>query len=201
MTCLDRTIAQTDVHDDVVQPEVESVVQMGNVLDDDDEEEDALNTDGIILMPIHEIDPIDEHIAAVADQDMHDGVDIIGDGSIDEDEIESNDEEDTAAVEDDTWSPDDSDNHNNNDDDDDSPSKAEPHFIDDGEDDEEDPTTEYQTAESDSNHIHHTSLSSTPTPQTQASTPTLVEDGRSLLDIFAESAKVYLTQHMVRHLT
>ena len=205
--CFDRTIAQSHVHDDVVQ--------MGTVLDDDDDDKqgDAVfSTDDIILMSIHEIDPIEEHIAAVAEPDMHDEVNG-DDSSIDEDEIESNGEEDTAAVEDDTWSPDDSDNQNSMEDDDDSPSKAEPDYFDDGEDNEEDSTTEYQTADTagvhhistnsssnDSNHLHPAALSSTPTPETLASTPTLVEeDDRSLLDIFAESAKVYLTQQMVRH--
>ena len=211
-TCLDRTIAQSHVHDDVVHP----VVHMGTVLDDDDDDdgqEDAFSTDDIILMSIHEIDPIEEHIAAVAEPDMHDEVNG-DDSSIDEDEIESNGEEDTAALEDDTWSPDDSDNQNSMEDDDDSPSKAEPDYFDDGKDNEEDSTTEYQTADTagvhhisttnsssnDSNHMHHAALSSIPTPETLASTPTLVEeDDRSLLDIFAESAKVYLTQQMVRH--
>jgi hypothetical protein len=36
--------------------------------------------------------------------------------------------------------------------------------------------------------------------RTQMETTTVPEDDRSLLDLFAESAKVYLTQHMVRHL-
>ena len=208
--CFDRAIAQSHVHDDVVHP----VVHMGTVLDDDgdDGQEDAFSTDDIILMSIHEIDPIEEHIAAVAEPDMHDEVNG-DDRSLDDDEIESNGEEDTAAVKDDTWSSDDSDNQNSMEDDDDSPSKAEPDYFDDGEDNEEDSTTEYQTADTagvhhmstnsisnDSNHLHPAALSSTPTPETLASTPTLVEeDDRSLLDIFAESAKVYLTQQMVRH--
>ena len=220
--------------------------------DETDNENSSRNADRIILMSMHEIDPIEEQEAAFASSSTsttiassstpkiassssdepttlidsststksdHSNVDNeIDDDSDDEDisstnihsdELQAN-EKDTTIVGDYSLSSGDSDS-----DDLDVESPTMEHSKDDTGTDDVDVVEESLVAEhpvdiqqetTRTDHDPNTSTiiktSSTPTEsnmtQIEATSSTISDDDRSLLDIFAESAKVYLTQQMVR---
>ena len=230
--------------DTIIQPAAESAIDSEFYTDGKFDTDEKSIVDNIILMSMHEIDPLEEHIVAametsstsdvptrtldsISDIDIetHENIEDDKDQDVDEDKIDDGKFEMdgvNAATEGDEeeeefsrnsegridFIPDDAGSDKNR--------TTETIDVNDGKF-EENQTTDQpslainsnnRTASTSSNDFN-TSTSSNPTLLTTGTdtkfdvtyleTTTMVsEDDRSLLDMFAESAKVYLTQQMVR---
>jgi hypothetical protein len=228
-------------HDTIILPTAEPVINTDFFVDDDGTDE-ASRADNIILMSMHEIDPIEEHIIAASqeahnnsviptitldsinetshskinieiesDEDTEDDGEVHPQSDVDIDGFDNiefvSDEEDSIATEEDYSStPEGSIDHipndENFDDDLNGEHRTTESYTEDV--DETNQTTKPIAASNDSKNA----MTTPPTTKMDTESDILTQlemtaasvDDRSLLDLFAEAAKVYLTQQMVRHM-
>ena len=224
MNCFRYAVAE---HDTIRQPSADAAIDTDFFPDGVDDINEISQGENIILMSMHEIDPIEIQMMALDDdikddEGLHRQSDIAVDGidtaTFVADNYDAATEEAYSATVDGTIG------HIPNDEHSDDANHGVYHTAEHSNDDHEEnqmtdvPTVDIPTNTSVAGRTTEHSQDSTSTP-TSSTTPTFVasssmdtvshvltplemtntsEDDRSLLDIFAESAKVYLTQQLVR---